>query len=64
MPIATVVQLIVSYGLPLTQQIVSWIESGKTEVTAADLQILADLGKKKASDYLAEAGGAPAPKAP
>lgn len=65
MQLAVLLPIIAQYGLPVAQQIVTWIESGKTDVTAADLQLLADLGKKKASEYLADAGGAPlAPKSP
>jgi hypothetical protein len=48
-------QLLVAYGpavLPLIQQIVSWIEAGKTTVSTADMAQLVALGQKKASDYL------------
>lgn len=55
MPIATIIGLIASYGpdvIPLVQQVVAWVESGKTTVTSADLAILAGFGSKKAAAYL------------
>ena len=66
MPIATIIALVTTYGpdvLPVIQQIAAWIEGGKTAVTAADIAVLVAFGKKTSADYLAAAGGAPAPKA-
>jgi len=63
-PIA-ILAAVLQYGpdiLPAIQQIVSWIEGSKTAVTAADIQLLVQLGSKKSADYLAAAGGVPAPK--
>ena len=39
------------------------MESGKTDVTAADLALLIKLSTKPSAQYLAEAGGPPTPKA-
>lgn len=62
MPVAAIVAAVLQYGpdiLPAIQQLVTWIEGGKTTVTAADLTLLAQLGSKKSSDYLTAAGGPP-----
>lgn len=67
MPIATIIALVTTYGpdvLPVIQQIVAWIEGGKTTITSADIAQLVAFGSRKSSDYLAAAGGAPTPKAP
>ena len=59
MPTAQVIALIAQYGpsvVGLLQQCISWIESGKTEVTAADLEVLAKLANKTSTDYLIAAG--------
>jgi hypothetical protein len=60
-PIA-ILAAVLQYGpeiLPAIQQIVTWIEGNKTAVTSADINLLVQLGSKKSSDYLADAGGAP-----
>lgn len=59
MPTVQVIALIAQYGpsvVGLLQQCISWIESGKTEVTAADLEVLAKLANKTSTDYLIAAG--------
>jgi hypothetical protein len=56
MPIATVIQLIATYGIPVVQQIVTWYESGKTTVSSADLATLATLSQYRSADALAAAG--------
>lgn len=56
MPLATVIQLLAQYGLPLTQQIFAWVKSGKTEVTAEDFEVLAKLSAYRSADSLAAAG--------
>ena len=66
MPIATIIALVTTYGpdvLPVVQQIIAWIESGKTTISSADIAVLVAFGSKKSADYLTAAGGAPAPKA-
>jgi hypothetical protein len=67
MPIATIIALVTTYGpdvLPVVQQIIAWIEGGKTAVTSADIAVLVAFGSKKSSDYLAAAGGAPVAHSP
>lgn len=62
MPIATIIGLITTYGpdiLPVVQQIIAWIESGKTTVSAADIETLVAFGAKNSAAYLQAAGGAP-----
>lgn len=56
MPIATVIALISQVGLPLAQQLISMWESGKSTVSAADLQVLIDYGKQTSADSLKAAG--------
>lgn len=56
MPVAVVVQLLAQFGLPLTQQIFSWVQSGKTTVTADDFDVLVKLAAYRSSDSLAAAG--------
>jgi len=56
MPIATVVQLLAQFGLPLTQQIFQWLQAGKTDVTAADFEALVKLSQYRSLDSLAAAG--------
>ena len=56
MPIALVVQLLTQFGLPLTQQIFAWVQSGKTTVTPEDFATLVQLGQYRSSDALAAAG--------
>jgi len=56
MPIATVIALIGQVGLPLAQQLIAMWESGKTTVSAADLQVLIDYGKNTSQASLAAAG--------
>lgn len=59
MPIAQILALIATYGppiIPVVQQIVQWIEGGKTTVTSADLALLATMGQTKSTDFLASAG--------
>ena len=68
MTAVAILSAVLTYGpevLPLIQQIPAWIESGKSPVTSADIDILVKLGAKTSSDYLTAAGGAPVvPKAP
>jgi hypothetical protein len=62
MPIATIISLLTTYGpdvLPVIQQIATWIESGKTTVSAADISTLVAFGAKNSAAYLTAAGGAP-----
>ncbi len=56
MPIATVVALLAQFGLPLTQQIFAWVQSGKTSVSPDDFALLAKLGQYRSDDALAAAG--------
>lgn len=59
MPTVQVIALIAQYGpsvVGLLQQCTAWIESGKTEVTAADLEVLVKLANKTSTDYLIAAG--------
>lgn len=51
-----IAQLLVQFGLPLTQQIFTWVQSGKTEVTPADFELLVTLGKYRSADSLTAAG--------
>jgi hypothetical protein len=51
-----IAQLIAGYGLPLAQQIFTWVNSGKTTVTQADFDALVALSKYRSSDALAAAG--------
>ncbi len=51
---AAILALVLQYGpqvLPLIQQLTAWVKENKTEVTAADLDILIAFGKAKASDF-------------
>lgn len=56
MPIATVISLLVSVGLPLTQQIFTWLAAGKTTVTADDMALLVSLAQYRSTDALSAAG--------
>lgn len=56
MPIAQAVALLLQYGLPLTQQIVMWYQSGKTVVTPEDMAELVKLASYSSSDSLAKFG--------
>ena len=59
---ALILSAVLQYGpsiLPLIQSLITMIKTNKTEVTAEDIQMLIDLGKKSSADYLKEAGGAP-----
>lgn len=56
MPLATVVQLLAQFGLPLTQQIFAWYSSGKTTVTPEDFATLMTLGQYRSTDSLTAAG--------
>lgn len=56
MPIATAIQLIAQFGLPLTQQLLAWQQSGKTTVTAEDFVVLEKLAAYRSADALAAAG--------
>jgi hypothetical protein len=53
---AIIAQLLVQFGLPLTQQIFTWIHSGKTEVTADDFAELMKLAQYRSTDSLTAAG--------
>jgi len=59
MPLIQILALIAQYGpsiLPLVHEVMTWSESGKKTVTAADIQTLIDLGKRTSADYLKEQG--------
>jgi hypothetical protein len=56
MPLATVITLLAQYGLPLTQQIFTWVNSGKTTVTSEDWEQLVKLGQYRSTDALTAAG--------
>lgn len=59
MSTAAILTLIATYGpsiVPLIQQCITWIEAGKTTVTAADLQILSDFANKTSADFLKGTG--------
>lgn len=56
MPVAVVVQLLAQFGLPLTQQIFAWVQSGKTTVTPEDFDVLVKLAQYRSADALAAAG--------
>ena len=56
MPLSTVIALLAQYGIPLTQQIFTWVNSGKTTVTAEDWEQLVKLGQYRSNDALAAAG--------
>jgi hypothetical protein len=61
-----ILQAVLAYGpsvLPLIQQIVVWIQGGKTDVTPADIQQLIDYGNKTSAQYFAAVGVTP-PSAP
>lgn len=58
---ADVLLAVLKYGpavVPLISDIVTMINSNKTEVTAEDFARLVELGSKKAADYLADAQAA------
>lgn len=56
MPLSTIIQLLVQFGLPLTQQIMQWHAAGKTDVSAEDFALLVTLGQYRSLDALAAAG--------
>lgn len=56
MPLSTVIALLAQYGLPLTQQIFTWVNAGKTTVTSEDWDQLVKLGQYRSNDALAAAG--------
>lgn len=56
MPVATVIELLLKFGLPLTQQIVVWAKEGKTAVTPEDMALLASLSAYSSTASLAAAG--------
>ena len=49
-------QLLAQFGLPLTQQIYTWIHEGKTTVTDADWAVLSALAQYRSADSLKAAG--------
>lgn len=51
-----IAQLLVQFGLPLTQQLFSLHASGKTEVTQEDFDALIKLSNYSSADSLAAAG--------
>lgn len=56
---AIIAQLLIAYGptvLPLVQKLIAWIESGKKDVTSADIAELIAYGNKTSADYLKDAG--------
>jgi hypothetical protein len=56
MPLATIIQLLAQFGLPLTQQIYVWVKEGKNEVTPEDFAALVKLSQYRSADSLAAAG--------
>ncbi len=56
MPPLVIAQLIVEYGIPLTQQIVAWVNSGKTTVSDEDFSALVKLSQYRSTDALTAAG--------
>jgi hypothetical protein len=56
MPLATIIQLLAQFGLPLTQQIFAWQREGKVVVTAEDFAVLEKLAAYRSADALAAAG--------
>lgn len=53
---AIIAQLLVQFGLPLTQQIYTWIKDGKQTVTTEDWALLITLSQYRSADSLAAAG--------
>ncbi len=53
---AVIAQLLAQFGIPLTQQIYTWIHEGKTVVTDADWALLTTLSQYRSADSLAAAG--------
>lgn len=53
---AIIAQLLAQFGLPLTQQIFTWIKEAKTDVTPADFDQLMKLAQYRSADSLAAAG--------
>lgn len=51
-----IAQLLVQFGLPLTQQIYTWVQSGKTSVSPEDFAALVTLSQYRSADALAAAG--------
>jgi hypothetical protein len=51
-----IAQLLAQFGLPLTQQIYTWIHEGKTVVTPDDFDALVKMGQYRSVDSLAAAG--------
>lgn len=56
MELNTLIQLLVQFGLPLTQQIYTWSKENKTVVTDADWALLTTLSQYRSADSLAAAG--------
>lgn len=55
MPALLIAELLVRFGLPLTQQIFTWVQDGKN-VTPEMFELLVTLGKYRSEDSLAAAG--------
>lgn len=55
MPAILIAQLLVQFGLPLTQQIFAWVQDGKT-VTPEMFTLLVTLGRYRSDDALTAAG--------
>lgn len=53
---AIIAQLLAEFGIPLTQQIYTWIQAGKTTVTPDDWAGLVTLSQYRSTDSLAAAG--------
>lgn len=51
-----IASLLVQFGLPLTQQIYTWIKDGKQTVTTEDWALLITLSQYRSADSLAAAG--------
>lgn len=51
-----IAQLLVQFGLPLTQQVYTWVHENKTTVTPEDFAALVTLSQYRSADALAAAG--------
>jgi hypothetical protein len=51
-----IAQLLAQFGLPLTQQIYTWVKENKTEVTDADWATLTALANYRSADALKATG--------
>ena len=56
MPLATIVELLLKYGLPLTGQIMAWVKAGQTEATPEMWATIETLSNYRSADSLAAAG--------